>query len=69
LALDEPRETDDLETVNGFQYIVNKDFYEKAKPIRIDFTHMGFKITSSIELAGCSSCGDNQQTSCCATHQ
>ena len=60
MALDEPKETDNVYDVNGFQFIMDKDFDEKAKPVSVDFLGYGFKISSSIDFgqaAGCSSCG------------
>jgi Fe-S cluster assembly iron-binding protein IscA len=58
MALDEPKTTDDVFDIDGFQYIVDKDFMEKAKPIKVDFSEMGFKLDCSIDFgAGCSSCG------------
>jgi iron-sulfur cluster assembly protein len=56
MALDEPRETDHVFKIDNFQYLVDKEFLEKAKPIKVDFLQIGFKITSGIELgAGCGS--------------
>jgi Fe-S cluster assembly iron-binding protein IscA len=60
MALDEPKDTDDVHDVNGFQFIVDKEFYEKAKPVTVDFLGYGFKISSSIDFgaaSACSSCG------------
>jgi Fe-S cluster assembly iron-binding protein IscA len=60
MALDEPKETDNVYDVNGFQFIMDKDFYEKAKPVTVDFLGYGFKINSSIEFgpgSACSACG------------
>ena len=60
MALDEPKETDNVYDVNGFQFIMDKDFDEKAKPVTVDFLGYGFKISSSIEFgqgSACSSCG------------
>jgi len=65
MALDEPRDTDNVYDANGFQFIVDKEFYEKAQPVTVDFLGYGFKISSSIEFgpdSACSSCGSN--TSC-----
>jgi len=62
MALDEPKETDNVYDVNGFQFIMDKDFDEKAKPVSVDFLGYGFKISSSIDFgqaAGCSSCGSS----------
>jgi len=64
MALDELKDTDDVYKVDGFEYIVNKEFMEKAKPIKVDFLEVGFKIDSSIDLqSACSSCGTTG--SCC----
>ena len=58
MALDEPRESDEVFDIDGFQYVVDKDFLEKAKPIKVDFLEIGFKLTSSLvfEQGGCTSC-------------
>jgi len=65
MALDEPKDTDNVYDVNGFQFIMDKDFDEKAKPVTVDFLGYGFKINSSIDFgAGCSSCGTTG--SCCS---
>ena len=50
MALDEPRENDNVFDVNGFQFVVEKEFYEKAKPVTVDFMGYGFRISSSINL-------------------
>ena len=60
MALDEPKESDDVYDVNGFQFIMDKDFAEKAKPVTVDFLGYGFKISSSIDFgpaSACSGCG------------
>ncbi len=58
MALDEPKDTDNVFDIDGFQYIVDKDFMEKAKFIKVDFSEMGFKLDSDIDFgAGCSGCG------------
>ena len=62
MALDEPKETDNVFNVNGFQFILDKDFYEKVKPVKVDFMGYGFRISSSLEFGkaaagGCGSCG------------
>ena len=58
MALDEPKETDNVYDVNGFQFIIDKNFYEKAKPVKVDFLGYGFRISSGIDFgASCSSCG------------
>ena len=60
MALDEPRDSDETFAVNGFTFLVNKDFLEKVKPIKVDFTGYGFKVDCGIQFApggGCSGCG------------
>ena len=65
MALDEPKDTDNIYTVDEFQYVVNKDFMEKVKPIKVDFTTFGFKVSSGVDFsAGCSSC--NTPGTCCS---
>ena len=65
MTLDELKDTDNLYEVDGFKYIVDKEFMEKSKPIKVDFNHLGFNLTSGIDLgAGCSSCSTTG--SCCS---
>ena len=54
LVLDEPKDDDSVFDVEGFQYLVNNNLLEKAKPIKIDFLQMGFKIDSlfAVERTG-----------------
>jgi Fe-S cluster assembly iron-binding protein IscA len=60
MALDEPRETDESFDIEGFQYIVDKDFLERAKPIKVDFLVHGFKLDCGLTFAdGCTSCGSS----------
>ena len=65
MALDGPKDTDDIFDVKGFQFVVDKEFMGKAENIKIDFTGMGFSLNSAIEFdqsVGCAGCGSN--TSC-----
>lgn len=46
--------------MNGFKFVVEKELLEKAKPISIDLSYMGFTVDSALQLGGgsCStSCG------------
>ncbi len=66
MALDEPRETDDTLEIDDFKFVVNKDFMEKAKPIKVDFSPMGFKLDCGIDF-GAAACGSCDTTgSCCS---
>ena len=53
MALDEPLEDDEILEDNGMTSLINKDLFEQAKPINIDFTESamgsGFSISSSME--------------------
>ncbi|GAB6908606.1 conserved hypothetical protein [Desulfosarcina cetonica] len=65
MALDEPVNTDSEFDVDGYKFIVNTEFLEKAKPIKVDFHMYGFKLDCGIDFgAGCGSCGT--KGSCCA---
>ncbi len=57
MALDEPKDTDDVFNINGFTFVANKEFMKKAQPVKIDFMDYGFKLTSSLVFdTSCSSC-------------
>ncbi|WP_028325530.1 hypothetical protein [Desulfatirhabdium butyrativorans] len=61
MALDEPRDNDATYEIDGFTYLVDKDFMAKAQPIKIDYMVSGFKLDCGIDFGassgGCSSCG------------
>ena len=60
MALDEPKDTDDLFKIDGFEFIVDKELLEKAQPIKVDFEGMGFKLDCGIDFGasdGCAGCG------------
>jgi iron-sulfur cluster assembly protein len=66
MALDEPKASDEVYEVDGFKYIVDKTFMEKAKPIKVDFAMYGFKLDCGIDFgSGCGSC--STEGSCCST--
>ena len=68
MALDEPKDDDKVFDVNGFQFIMQKDFYEKAQPVKVDFLGYGFKIDSNIEFsAGDSACGSCSTAGHCSS--
>ncbi len=64
MALDEKKETDSIFEFAGVKYLVDTIFFEEAKPIAVDFIGTGFKVTSRLELGGCSSC--STEGSCCS---
>jgi iron-sulfur cluster assembly protein len=55
ISLDELKDTDTLFDVDGFQYIVDKDFLSKAQPIKVDYNERsGFQFGCSLEFEeGC----------------
>lgn len=61
MALDEPNEQDQEFDVSGFKYIVNKEFLDRAQPIKVDFHMYGFKLDCSIEF-GSGGCGGSCST-------
>jgi len=61
MALDEPKENDEIIKNNGITYLMEKSLYEKVKPINIDFVESamgsGFSITSATSReTSCGSC-------------
>ena len=61
MALDESKTNDETFEDQGVTYLVEKELFEKVKPISIDFITMergsGFKLTSS--LSQVSACGSS----------
>jgi len=57
LDLDEPNDTDNVFNIDGFQFIIDKEFMKEAEPIKVDFTRSGFQFYCSLEFEeGCSAC-------------
>jgi iron-sulfur cluster assembly protein len=65
MALDESKENDDTMEIDDFKFVIDKDFMEKAKSIKVDFSTMGFKLDCGIDFGAgaCSSCG-SAETGC-----
>lgn len=57
MALDEPNETDEVVSVEGFEFVVEQDLYSRAKPLKVDMSYLGFQITSAMPLSGRGGCG------------
>jgi len=60
MALDEPGNDDQVFEEKGTKFVIEKDIYEQAKPINVDFIETprgsGFKLTSSLSAGeGCGS--------------
>ena len=62
MALDESRQDDEVFEDRGVTYLVDKELFEKVKPIAVEFVTTprgsGFKLTSSLsrEEGACGSC-------------
>jgi Fe-S cluster assembly iron-binding protein IscA len=66
MALDEPKNEDEVFDEKGTKFIIDKDLLSQAKPINVDFIEAprgsGFKLTSNLAPAAgacgssCSSC-------------
>lgn len=58
MSPDETKDNDEIFEVSGQQYIIEKDLLEKAAPITIDFTEVGFEVKSAMvfEQTGCAGC-------------
>jgi Fe-S cluster assembly iron-binding protein IscA len=61
MALDEPKVNDEIIKESDITYLIEKDLYDKVKPINIDFTDSamgsGFSITSNMSKEdSCGSC-------------
>jgi hypothetical protein len=68
MALDEPTDLDREFDVDGFKYLVNKEFLDRVQPIKVDFHMYGFKLDCGVEFnrgsSGCSGCGTSSKSSC-----
>lgn len=56
MALDEPQENDLTFSEQGITFAIEKDLYERVKPIQVDFVESvsgsGFQLTSSLPVCG-----------------
>lgn len=47
MALDEPKDNDEIFTIDGFTYAIDKGLLEATQPVTIDFKSIGFHITAT----------------------
>lgn len=60
MALDEIKDSDAVFNHGGIEYIMDKTLLAQASPVTVDYSGMGFRLASSLELSGgCSSCGSS----------
>ena len=61
MALDEPKEDDEVFNENGVTFIINKELFEEIKPVNVDYlktpTGDGFMVKSG--MANNSGCGSS----------
>jgi iron-sulfur cluster assembly protein len=61
MALDEPKENDEVFKEDGVTFIVNKELFDSVKPISVEFVEgpqgRGFAVKSSL----------NNKESCCGS--
>lgn len=64
MALDEPKDDDEIIKDNKISYLINKELLEKAKPICVDFVESalgsGFSLSSALQTGG--GCGSSCST-------
>jgi iron-sulfur cluster assembly protein len=66
MALDEPKDTDNVFDIDGFKYLVDKELMREADPIKVDFSGFGFQFDCGLDFDdGCSACGTS--TACSYT--
>jgi Fe-S cluster assembly iron-binding protein IscA len=61
MALDEPKDDDEIVKEDGITFLVNKQLFDQVKPLTVDFIDSnrgsGFSISSSLARGGtCGSC-------------
>ena len=57
MALDEPKDTDAVFDINGFQFIIDVNIFKEARPIKVDFAHFGFQLDCALQFDGaCTAC-------------
>jgi Fe-S cluster assembly iron-binding protein IscA len=57
MALDEPKDYDEIFEIDGFTYLIDKQLLEEVRPVTVDFRSIGFTITgktaNSSSRCGC----------------
>jgi iron-sulfur cluster assembly protein len=57
VGVDEQRDGDVTFAVDGLTYVVEREFFEKIKPVTVDFNENNFMVRSSMSFGeGCSGC-------------
>jgi Fe-S cluster assembly iron-binding protein IscA len=60
LALDEPQKDDEVFEEGGITYVINKQLFDRVKPIQVDFVETvlgsGYRISSNLKRTDDSCC-------------
>lgn len=56
MALDEPKDSDEIFEISGFTYLIDKQLLVEVCPVTVDFRSIGFTITGNIANSS-SRCG------------
>lgn len=60
LGIDSAKEGDETINLEGYDFVVDQELFEQAKPMVIDLTPMGIEISSSLVFeeaeSGCGGC-------------
>ncbi len=68
MALDEPKDTDEVFKEGDFTFCIEKDLLATVESIKIGMSYMGFQVDSGKPLpggasaAGCAGCGGSCST-------
>jgi iron-sulfur cluster assembly protein len=57
LALDEPKDNDDVFDVKGYKFLIDKNLMSSVAPITVDLVNGYFNVSSSMKPAEGGACG------------
>ena len=59
ISMEQPQPSDRVIAIDGFDFIVDKDFIAQAQPIKMDSDGIGFILTGKgfYSTSGCGNCG------------
>jgi hypothetical protein len=49
MALDEPKDSDAVFEVDGFTYLIDRRLLDEVRPVTVDFTTFGFRISANFD--------------------
>lgn len=65
MALDEPKETDEVFEIDGFKCVVDREFIHQVQPIKVDFVDIGFRLSCSTDFGAGGACGGCASSGTC----